>query len=276
MQKASKFLLLYAVFYFLFLYAPIFLLPIFAFNDSAIISLPLSGITFDWFSLLWETEALHDALYNSVLIASIAASLSTILGIFAARAASRYGFPGKKGITSFLLLPIVLPEIIIGVALLVVMVQLGLSLSAWTVIIGHVLICTPFAIVIMSSAFKSFDVSLEEASQDLGVGKIGTFFRVILPMVTPGLISSFLIAFTISLDEFIIAFFLTGTDVTLPVYIWGQLRFPARLPSVMALGFLMVTLSLILLVIAEYFRRRSAKYTINESKHMAKNEETVF
>lgn len=276
MQKASKFLLLYAVFYFLFLYAPIFLLPIFAFNDSAIISLPLSGITFDWFFLLWETEALHDALYNSVLIASIAAILSTILGIFAARAASRYSFPGKKGITSFLLLPIVLPEIIIGVALLVVMVQLGLSLSAWTVIIGHVLICTPFAIVIMSSAFKSFDVSLEEASQDLGVGKIGTFFRVILPMVTPGLISSFLIAFTISLDEFIIAFFLTGTDVTLPVYIWGQLRFPARLPSVMALGFLMVTTSLILLLIAEYFRRHSAKYTINESKHMAKNEETVF
>ena len=78
MQKASKFLLLYAVFYFLFLYAPIFLLPIFAFNDSAIISLPLSGITFDWFFLLWETEALHDALYNSVLIASIAAILSTI------------------------------------------------------------------------------------------------------------------------------------------------------------------------------------------------------
>ena len=276
MQKASKFLLLYAVFYFLFLYAPIFLLPIFAFNDSAIISLPLSGITFDWFLLLWETEALHDALYNSVMIASIAAILSTILGIFAARAASRYSFPGKKGITGFLLLPIVLPEIIIGVALLVVMVQLGLSLSAWTVIIGHVLICTPFAIVIMSSAFKSFDASLEEASQDLGVGKIGTFFRVILPMVTPGLISSFLIAFTISLDEFIIAFFLTGTDVTLPVYIWGQLRFPARLPSVMALGFLMVTLSLIMLVIAEYFRRRSARYKINESTHMAKDEETVF
>jgi spermidine/putrescine transport system permease protein len=128
----------------------------------------------------------------------------------------------------------------------------------------------------MSSAFKSFDVSLEEASQDLGVGKIGTFFRVILPMVTPGLISSFLIAFTISLDEFIIAFFLTGTDVTLPVYIWGQLRFPARLPSVMALGFLMVTLSLIMLVIAEYFRRHSARYKINESTHMAKDEETVF
>ena len=101
MQKASKFLLLYAVLYFLFLYAPIFLLPIFAFNDSAIISFPLSGVTLDWFFLLWETEALHDALYNSVMIAIIAATLSTALGIFAARAATRYDFPGKKALPVF-------------------------------------------------------------------------------------------------------------------------------------------------------------------------------
>ena len=168
-----------------------------------------------------------------------------------------------------------LPEIIVGVALLVVMVQLGLSLSAWTVVIGHVLICTPFAIVILSSAFKSFDMSLESFAR-LGVGKIGTFFRVILPMVTPGLISSFLIAFTISLVDFIIAFFLTGTDVTLPVYIWGQLRFPARLPSVMALGFLMVTLSLILLALAEYFRRRSVKYTNNELHKSTQSGGSIF
>jgi len=132
-------------------------------------------------------------------------------------------------------------------------------------VIGHVLVCTPFAIAILSSAFNSFDISLEEASLDLGVNKIGTFFRVIMPMVAPGIISSFLIAFTISLDEFIIAFFLTGTDVTLPVYIWGQLRFPARLPSIMALGFLMVLLSLLLLLVAEYFRRRSTQFSANSS-----------
>ena len=95
------------------------------------------------------------------------------------------------------------------------------------------------------------------ALANVGESQVGTFFRVIVPLVTPGIISSLLIAFTISLDEFIIAFFLTGTDVTLPVYIWGQLRFPARLPSVMALGFLMVILSLMLLLTAEYFRRRA-------------------
>jgi spermidine/putrescine transport system permease protein len=100
------------------------------------------------------------------------------------------------------------------------------------------------------------DMSLEEASLDLGETRFGTFKRVILPMVSPGLIASFLICFTISLDEFIIAFFLTGTETTLPVYIWGQLRFPAKLPGVMALGFLMLLLSLVLLLLVEFFRRR--------------------
>jgi spermidine/putrescine transport system permease protein len=170
------------------------------------------------------------------------------------------------------MVPLVLPEIIVGVALIVVLIQLGMSLSAWTVIIGHVLICTPFSIAILQSAFNNMDRSLEEASMDLGESKIGTFFRVILPLVTPGIISSLLISFTISLDEFIIAFFLTGTDATLPVYIWSQLRFPARLPAIMALGFLMVVVSFILLLTAEYFRRRANRITGNSTS----SEESIF
>ena len=102
------------------------------------------------------------------------------------------------------------------------------------------------------------DRSLEEASHDLGETRIGTFRRVTLPLVMPGIVSSLLITFTISLDEFIIAFFLTGTDVTLPVYIWSQLRFPTKLPSVMALGTILLALSILLLVLAEWFRRRAA------------------
>ena len=265
-SKPPKSLLTYAVIYLIFLYAPVILLPLFAFNDSAIIALPLSGFTVHWFGLLWDTKALHEALYNSLLIAVVTAIGSTTLGIFAARAAARYEFPGKRGIVGFIMVPLVLPEIIVGVALIVVLIQLGLSLSAWTVIIGHVLICTPFSIAILQSAFNNMDRSLEEASMDLGESKVGTFFRVILPLVTPGIISSLLISFTISLDEFIIAFFLTGTDVTLPVYIWGQLRFPARLPAIMALGFLMVSLSFFLLLTAEYFRRRANRLTGNHTR----------
>ncbi len=256
---AVKWLTVYAVSYMLFLYLPVILLPLFAFNDATVVAFPLSGFTTKWFDVLWTTEALHGAVRNSAIVAISTAVLSTIFGACAARAGARYRFPFKSGIIGFIMLPLVLPEIIVAVALLVMLVQLGMSLSLWTVIAGHVLICTPFSIAILSSAFAGLDQSLEEASFDLGESKWGTFRRVTLPLVMPGVISSLLITFTISLDEFIIAFFLTGTDVTLPVYIWSQLRFPTKLPSVMALGTILLTLSILLLILAEWFRRRSAR-----------------
>jgi len=255
--NSNKKFQIFAYTYLLFLYLPVLLLPIFAFNDSTIISFPLNNFTFKWFIGLTEETYLHESLKNSLFVAISTSIISTCLGILASRASARYDFFGKKSILSFLILPLFLPEIIVGVALLVVLMQLGLSLTLWTVILGHTLICTPFSIAILNSAFANMDMSLEEASLDLGETRFGTFKRVILPMVTPGLISSILICFTISLDEFIIAFFLTGTDTTLPVYIWGQLRFPSKLPGVMALGFLMLLLSLLLLSLFEYFRRRT-------------------
>jgi spermidine/putrescine transport system permease protein len=249
----------YAYVYLAFLYGPVLLLPLFAFNDSVIVAFPLSGFTTKWFVQLAETTVMHDALRNSLFVGFTTSVIATVLGICAARASARFEFPAKKGIMGFIMLPLVLPEIIVAVALLVVLVQLGMELSLWSVILGHVLICTPFSIAILTSAFLNFDRSLEEASLDLGETRLGTFFRVTLPLVVPGVISSLLISFTISLDEFIIAFFLTGTEPTLPVYIWSQLRFTAKLPGVVALGFLLLLLSLVLLFAAEYFRRRSSR-----------------
>ena len=253
-----KWLSVYAVLYMLFLYAPVILLPLFAFNDATVVAFPLNGFTSKWFDVLWTTEALHGAVKNSAIVAISSAAISTILGACAARASAHFKFPAKRSIMGFVMLPLVLPEIIVGVSLLVMLVQLGMSLSLWTVVAGHVLICTPFSIAILSSAFAGMDRSLEEASFDLGESRIGTFRRITLPLVMPGIVSSLLITFTISLDEFIIAFFLTGTDVTLPVYIWSQLRFPTKLPSVMALGTILLALSILLLVLAEWFRRRAA------------------
>lgn len=258
-RRSANLLKAYSVGCLIFLYAPIFLLPVFAFNDSAIIAFPLKGFTTANFEQLWETTALHDAVENSLIVGVLSSVLATVLGICAARASTRYDFPLKKPVMGFIMLPLVLPEIIIAVALLVVLVQLGLNLSLWTIVLGHVLICAPFAIAILSSAFNNLDQSLEEASFDLGETRWGTFRRVTLPLVLPGVISSLLISFTISLDEFIIAFFLTGTEPTLPVYIWSQLRFTAKLPSVMALGFLLLIVSLALLVAAETFRRRASR-----------------
>ena len=249
----------YASIYMVFLNAPVILLPIFAFNNSTVIAFPLKGFTTEWFSSLMDNSALHDALGNSMIVAVSTAMISTLLGAFAARAGVRYRFPAKRGIMGLILLPLVLPEIIIAVSLLVLLMRLGMSLSLWTVIAGHVLVCVPFSIAVLNSAFAGLDQSLEEASFDLGETSWGTFKRVTFPLILPGVISSLLITFTISLDEFIIAFFLTGTDVTLPVYIWSQLRFPAKLPGVMALGTLLLLLSITLLIVAEFFRRRSAQ-----------------
>ena len=262
MKTASPIALsVFVVIYLVFLYAPIFLLPIFAFNDSAVIAFPLSGFTLHWFRELWGEDVLFRAATNSLIIAVSTAVLSTCFGVLTARAMARHQFIGKKPIFGLIMAPLFLPEIIIGVSMLIVLLQLGLALSLWTVIIGHTLIATPFSVSILATAFNNMDRSLEEASLDLGETRVGTFRRVILPLVAPGLISSLLIGFIISLDEFVIAFFLTGTDPTLPVYIWSLLRFPSKLPIVMALGFLLLVLSLILLSLFEISRRRSERLT---------------
>jgi spermidine/putrescine transport system permease protein len=251
----------YAVCFLIFLYAPILLLPIFAFNDGAIVAFPLAGFTTKWFEQLLVEPALHEALKNSVIIAVSASILSTCLGIFAARASTRYEFPFKGGIMGMIMLPLVLPEIILAIALLVVLLGIGIPLSIFTVILGHVLVCTPFAIAILSAAFQSLDKSLEEAAYDLGETPASTFRLIILPLVTPGIISSLLLTFTISLDEFLMAFFLAGTEPTLPVYIFSQFRFPKSVPVILALGTILVVASIVLLAAAEYFRRRGIART---------------
>ena len=259
MRRGVRWLPVYVAAYLVFLYAPVVLLPIFAFNDSSIVAFPLHGFTFDWFKLLVDTEPLHAATRNSLIVASVTSVCSTVLGLCAARAATRYQFIAKRSAMGLIMIPLVLPEIVVGVSLLVVILQLGMNLTLWSIILGHVLVCTPFCTVILATAFANLDRSLEEAAFDLGESRLSTFRLIILPLVMPGIIASMLIAFTISLDEFIIAFFLAGTDVTLPVYIWSQLRFPARLPSVMALGTILLAISLMLLVSAEYLRRRGSR-----------------
>lgn len=251
----------YTIAYLIFLYAPIVLLPLFAFNDSKIIAFPLQGFTTHWFEMMWADQALFGSLKNSLIVSLTTSASATILGIFAARASTRYAFPGKAAGLGLIMLPMVLPEMIMAMSMLVVFLGIGLPLNLFSIILGHVLVCTPFAVAILTSAFQSLDKSLEEAAQDLGEGPFSTFWRVILPLVMPGIISSALITFTISLDEFIIAFFLGGTETTLSVYIFSQFRFPARVPAIMALGTILVGLSIVLLTIAEYFRRRGIAKT---------------
>ncbi|MER8440767.1 ABC transporter permease [Mesorhizobium sp. M1312] len=261
---ASGWLSAYAFLYVVFLYLPVIFLPIFSINPAATPKFPLSGFTLKWYQDLPRTPALLDAAWNSLVVGVSASMLATILGILAARSITRYRYPGRRAINGLIMAPLVLPEIIVAISMLLVILQLGLNLSLFTIVLGHVLICIPYSMTVLTAGFEGFDRSLEEASADLGESAFGTFRRVTLPMVAPAIISSLLVCFTISLDEFIIAFFLTGTEATLPIYIWGQLRFAAKLPGVLALGTLLLAASFLLMTIAEILRRRAARRTQNE------------
>ncbi|TPM37771.1 ABC transporter permease [Mesorhizobium sp. B2-3-4] len=254
----------YAFLYIVFLYLPVIFLPIFSINTAPTPKFPLTGYTLQWYEDLPHTPALLDAAWNSLIVGVSASVLATVLGILAARSITRYRYPGRRAINGLIMAPLVLPEVIVAISMLLVMLQLGLSLSLFTVVLGHVLVCIPYSMTVLTSGFEGFDRSLEEASADLGESAFGTFRRVTLPMVAPAIISSLLVCFTISLDEFIIAFFLTGTEATLPIYIWGQLRFASKLPGVLALGTLLLVASFLLMTIAEILRRRAARRTQNE------------
>lgn len=251
----------YVAAYFLFLYLPILLLPIFSFNNAATTTFPLAGFTTKWYASLAGNSVMMEAAWHSLVVGLAVALLSTTLGICAARAITRYRFRGQKAASSLIMAPLFLPEIIVAVSLLMIVLAMGVELSLVTVILGQTVFCVPYAMSVLVSGFEGFDRSLEEASYDLGETAIGTFRRVTLPVVAPALVSSLLVTFTISLDEFILAFFLSGTSPTLPVYIWGQLRFAAKLPGVLALGTIMIAASILMLTLAEILRRRAERRT---------------
>ncbi|WP_373354621.1 ABC transporter permease [Pseudoroseicyclus sp. CXY001] len=253
-------LTVYAVFFIAFIYGPVLILPLFSVNDSNFATFPMAGFTLRHYAGLWGQKPLLDALVNSLKIAAGVSVLATALAVPAAIAVTRHRFPGKPAVLSFMMLPLVIPSIVMAVALLVIVLRfLGIQLSLWTVAAGHVVICLPFCLSVLVSRLEGFDAALEEASRDLGCSPMQTFWRLTFPLAGPGIISSLLLGFIISFDEFVIAFFLTGTENTLPVYLYSQLRFPNSLPGTLALGSLILVASTALVVLAEVIRRRGVQ-----------------
>lgn len=250
---------LYAVWYLAFLYIPVLFLPLFSFNDSIYVAFPLKGFSLEWYENMINTPALLAALENSLKVGFAVAVLSTFLGLFAAKAMTRYYMPGKGPVTAFIMLPLVVPGIILGISLLVMTKSMGFDLSLYTIGLAHTLISVPFAMLVLVSRLEGFDKSLEEASLDLGETPLHTFLRVTLPLAWPGILASVLLTFTISFDEFILAFFLAGNEVTLPIYIWSQLRFPNRLPMVLSLGATILIFSFFIVSLSEVVRRRGVE-----------------
>jgi len=255
----SRALPVYAFAYLAFLYLPVLVLPVFSFNNSEFIAFPLSGFTTRWYAGLAADTAMLHALGNSLEVALATALLSTLLGLSTAKAVTQYRLKGARAALGFISLPLFIPDIVLGISLLLLLAAAGLPLSLAAVVLGHLLVCVPFALTVLIARFEGFDRNLEEASADLGENAWMTFWRVTFPLMLPGIIASLLLTFITSFDEFLIAYFLSGTEATLPIYIWGQLRFPARLPMVLALGALILVASIALVVLAEYIRNLGAK-----------------
>jgi spermidine/putrescine transport system permease protein len=249
----------YAVFYLAFLYVPVLFLPLFSFNDSVFVAFPLTGFTTQWYGQMLADAAMLHALRNSLEVGAIAALVSTMLAIPTAKALTRYRVPGGATILGVVNLSLFIPEIVLGISLLILLNTAGVPRSLATIVLGHIVVCVPFAITVLMSRFDGFDKSLEEASLDLGENGWMTFWRVTFPLALPGIVSSLLLSFMVSFDDFMIAFFLSGDEATLPIYIWGQMRFPYKLPAVLALGALILVASTVLVVIAERVRSHGLK-----------------
>ena len=166
---------------------------------------------------------------------------------------------GAGAALGFISLPLFIPDIVLGLSLLMLLGAMGLPLSLAAVMLGHLLVCAPFALTVLIARVEGFDRNLEEASADLGEDGWMTFWRITAPLMLPGIIASLLLTFITSFDEFLVAFFLSGTEATLPIYIWGQLRFPERLPMVLALGAVILAMSVVLVICAEYVRNLGVK-----------------
>jgi spermidine/putrescine transport system permease protein len=247
---------LYMGAYLLLLYLPILLIPLFSFNDSVQAAFPLRGFTLRWYAALFDNPALSGALANSIVVGLVAGSGATLCGVTVAYLEIYGRSPLAAAVGAMARLPILIPGVVVGIALLIFVNVVGFGPSLTAIILAHILVALPTTVVIMRGRFAAIPRSIPEAAMDLGATDWLTFWRVMLPLSASAIASAFVLAFLISFDEFIVAFFVAGTEPTLPLYIWSQLRFPKSLPSVMALGTVMIAISVIIAVLADVLRRQ--------------------
>jgi spermidine/putrescine transport system permease protein len=241
-----------------FLYAPIAILLVFSFNSSPIPVFPLSGFTLRWYHDFLTNADIRAALETSAIVAAVSSVGAVALGILAAIALTRRRFRGQLGVMALLLSPLVIPLVVLGISLVLLFHQLGIQLSLLTVTIGHIVIVVPYTILVILPRLEQIYSSLSEAAYDLGAGPLTTFRRVTLPLILPAVVSAFLIGFTTSFDEYAVASFLVpGDRQTFPVYLYSALRFPSQLPQVIAVAVVVLTLSIVVIVAAELWRRRA-------------------
>ncbi len=241
---------------YLFMYAPIVILILFSFNASRYAS-SWEGFSLRWYQVLFNDRAIGLALRNSLLVALVATAIATVIGTMAALALERYDFWGRLSFDALLYLPIIIPEIAMAVMLLLFFILTRVQLGLGTVIIAHVAFCVSYVAVVVRARVAGLDRTLEEAAQDLYANEWQTFRRVTLPLIMPGIVGGALLAFTLSLDDFVITFFTTGPGTTtLPIQVYGMIKTGVT-PEINALSALMLVVSVVLVVASLVLQRRS-------------------
>lgn len=244
--RGSRLSAIYLVFGFTFLYAPIVILMLYSFNESRLVTV-WAGFSFKWYGELFADAQLMAAAWNSLQLAFYTACASIVLGVMAAMVLVRMRrFPGKTVFAALITAPLVMPEVITGLSLLLLFVAIGDLLGAplargmSTIWIAHVTFCAAFVTVVLTSRLSEMDRSLEEAAMDLGANRAKVFFVITLPIITPALISGWLLAFTLSLDDLVIASFVSGpSSTTLPMKVFSSVRMGVS-PKINALATLLI------------------------------------
>ncbi len=245
------------------LYIPIGMLFLFSVNDGIALTFPLQRLTTHWYADMLHNNELIRALGNSAMVAFSSSVMATALGTAAAVALVRFNLRNRGVFLVIALMPLLVPFLIVGVALLILFSAFHIERSLVTIAIAHTVISIPYTLLIMMSRLVGFDSHLEEAAQDLGATYPYTLRRVILPLIAPAMLAAWLVAFTVSFDEFVLASFLNGGKVTLPVYIFGQLRFANRFPQVVALAVVVMLISVTLLIVADWLQRAGTDVSLN-------------
>ena len=241
------------------LYLPLAVLLLFAFNAGTILAFPLKGFTLQWFARLFANEALMRSLRNSLVVAAGSSVVATALATCGAIGFVRFQFRGKGLFITVVLLPLYVPFVVLGAALLLFFSTLGIPRSLFTIAAAHSVVSLPYALLIVTARLVGFDPHLEEAALNLGADYWQTLRRVILPLIAPAILAAWLTAFTVSFDEFAIANLVAGREPTLPVYLYSQLRMTARLPLVVAMAALVMVGTLSIFFALVWLRRILAR-----------------
>ncbi len=240
---------------YLFMYLPIVVLAFYSFNASRY-SAGWEGFTLDWYVKLFSDKRILTALQNSLTVAFSAVGLSAVFGTLMAVGLSKYRFPGKSLYAGMSYLPLIVPDIAIAVATLVFLAAMQVRLSLWTIVAAHIVFCLAYIGLVVSTRLSDLNPYLEEAALDLGATPVEAFFKVLLPQLMPGIISGCLLAFVLSMDDFLIASFTAGTGATtLPMEIFSRIRTGVK-PDINALSVILMLASGSLAFIAEYLRYR--------------------